>query len=147
MEDVPAPVDVTAAPDGGGAAMTVEQAKRQIESRGSDIKAEANVLEFTVAGVRMAFIADEAADRMRLVAPVARVADLEPDQLAKLMDANFHTALDARYATSDGVVYAAYIHPLSPLTSEQLDAAMVQVANLVRTFGGSYSSTDMTFGG
>ncbi len=32
-----------------------------------------------------------------------------------MMIANFHTALDARYAISDGVIYAAFIHPLSSL--------------------------------
>lgn len=32
------------------------------------------------------------------------------------------------------------------LTPDELDAAMLQVANLVRTFGSSYSSTDMIFG-
>ena len=63
------------------------------------------------------------------------------------MAANFHTALDGRYATSEGVLYAAFIHPLSPLTEEELASALRQVAALARNFGTTYSSDALLYGG
>jgi len=43
-----------------------------------------------------------------------------------MLDGDLHTALDARYATSHGETYAgetyaAFIHPLSPLTPNQIN--------------------------
>lgn len=52
-----------------------------------------------------------------------------------MLEANFHSALDVRYATSNGLVYAAYIHPLSLLRREEIHSALRHVAKLVKTFG------------
>lgn len=65
----------------------------------------------------------------------------------RVLEANFHSALDARYATSDGVLYAAFIHPLSPLTEAEVRSAVAQVASLVRSFGTTYSSGELAYGG
>lgn len=65
----------------------------------------------------------------------------------RVLEANFHSALDARYATSDGVLYAAFIHPLSPLTEAEVRSAVAQVASLVRSFGTTYSSGELVYGG
>ena len=45
----------------------------------------------------------------------------------------------ARYALSKGVLYAAYIHPLSKLDEEQIESAVNQEFALKVTFGGDYS--------
>lgn len=103
-------------------------------------------MHFVVAEVAMALIVDEGADRMRIIAPIADASGYGVVELKALMEANYHSALDARYAISDGVVYAAFIHPLSPLTESELEAAVIQVVNLVRSFGSSFSSTDRVFG-
>ena len=63
---------------------------------------------------------------MRLISPV--IADYEQAwsrlRLMLLLISNFHLALDARYAVSDGYLYAAFIHPLSrTLTPEQLNVS------------------------
>lgn len=50
-------------------------------------------------------------------------------------------------AISDGVLYSAYIHPLSDLSRPQLKSAVVQVANLALSFGTEYTSGVLTFGG
>ena len=57
---------------------------------------------------------------MRLIAPVAKRESLQATHLEILLRANFHTTLDARYALSNGIVYAAFLHPLSTLTRIQL---------------------------
>ena len=96
--------------------------------------------------VQMLCLSDVAHDRMRIIAPILDEADLTDVQRQAMLEANFHTALDVRYATSHGTVYAVYIHPLSPLDERQIKSAMDQVANLVKTFGTQYTSGAMHFG-
>ena len=60
--------------------------------------------------------------------------------------ANYHSALDVRYAISDEMVMAAYIHPLDPLVEAQVESAVRQVASAVQSFGGAYSSGELLFG-
>ena len=61
------------------------------------------------------------------------------------MEANFHSALDARYAISDGILWAAFIHPLQELTKDQVISAISQVYSTVQTFGTYYSSGELSF--
>lgn len=102
--------------------------------------------KFDVTGVGMACIIDTSHDRMRIIAPIARVPDITSKQKDSMLEANFHSALDVRYATSDGIVYAAFIHPLSPLQESEAVSVIEQVAAAAHTFGTSYSSGDLIFG-
>ena len=95
--------------------------------------------------VRMACMTDLHHDRMRVIAPIIEVEGLSSQHLVAMLEANFHTALDARYAISSDVVFAAFIHPLSPLSDGELRAALRQVASLVETFGDGYSSGELVF--
>jgi len=63
------------------------------------------------------------------------------------LQANFDSALDARYAVANGVLWSAYIHPLSSLQDKQFLEAVGQVVNLTSTFGSSYSSGALIFNG
>lgn len=96
-------------------------------------------------GVELQCIYDEQHDRMRIIASVAARGNITSDQFEKAMQANFHTALDARYALNKGILYAAFIHPLSPLTKAQLESALYQTASLAVTFGKEYTSGFLTF--
>ncbi len=58
---------------------------------------------------------------------------------------NFHSALDVRYAESDGVMWVAFIHPLKELSKEQVEDAIRQVFAANLTFGTTYTSTDLVF--
>ena len=97
-------------------------------------------------GVDMVCVIDTNFDRMRIIAPITPSAGLDPTVLDALLEANFHSALDARYATSNGYVYSAFIHPLSPLTEKELISALRQVATLALTFGTEYTSGELSFG-
>lgn len=101
----------------------------------------------TVAGRPITVITDENADRMRVISPVARAEALEPDLMFRLLQANFDTALDARYSIAQGVLWSLYLHPLAALSDEQFLAAIGQVVNLAATFGTTFSSGGLTFGG
>lgn len=100
---------------------------------------------FTAAGREMLCLTDENANRMRIITPIIAVEDLEPGQLEACMEANFHSALDVRYALSEGTLWVAYIHPLRELTKRQAIDAVTQVYNAAETFGTTYNSTDLVF--
>ena len=70
---------------------------------------------------------------------------MTPEQLQAAMDANFHSALDVKYATSSGLMWAAFIHPLKELQQHQVLDAITQVYRAKRTFGTSYTSTDLFY--
>lgn len=96
--------------------------------------------------VPMLVVSDQTMDRMRIVSPIVETAELDERELAIMMEANFHSTLDARYATSEGVLYSVFIHPLSGLDESELESAMRQVAALVRNFRSTWSSDEMIFG-
>ncbi len=109
-------------------------------------KGEKGVVEFVYQGANMYLISDVSNDRMRIISPIAQYSSLTQDQLNKTMISNYHLALDARYALSDGVLYAAYIHPLSKLDEGQIKSAVKQVFNLRATFGAEYTSGILSYG-
>jgi len=91
-------------------------------------------------------LTDEAAGRMRIITPVGD-KPLEGARVHTLIEANFHTALDARYALQNGVLWSAFIHPLGPLTQDQFLDGIGQTIMLARTYGTTYSSSGLRFGG
>lgn len=105
-----------------------------------------NYMQFLFKNVRLVLIADESADRMRLITPIVKVDKMEAQDLYIVMESNYHQALDARYATSNGILYSVFIHPLSPLDETQLMSALRQVATLAITYGSHYTSGELNFG-
>lgn len=103
--------------------------------------------EFTLQGYPVTVITDERADRMRIIVPVAKAGDIDSEQMKRLMQANFDSALDARYSIARGVLWSAFIHPLSELSDHQFIDGLAQTVNLAGTFGASYSSGALIFGG
>jgi hypothetical protein len=104
-------------------------------------------LQTKVDGIPVYCISDSAGDRMRIVVPIARAEGLDPRLLEVLLRANFHSTLDARYAISEDVVFAAFLHPISSLSPELIASAVDQVVALAKNFGTTYSSSDLEFPG
>ncbi len=98
-------------------------------------------------GIELTCIYDPTHDRMRIITPIAARGNITAEQFERAMEANFHTALDARYALNQGILFAAYIHPLSPLTRGQVKNALDQTATLAATFGKEYTSGFLTYRG
>ncbi|MGD9582926.1 MAG: hypothetical protein AB7V26_04520 [Lysobacterales bacterium] len=128
-------------------AMDVTELRRIIEARAEQFVADDPVWNFTYGGVQMIAVSDKNADRMRIIAPIVKQADLDAAQKDAMLEANYHRALDVRYAISNGIVWTAFIHPLSPLDQAQVISALDQVRQSALTFGSSYSSTGLVFGG
>ena len=102
-------------------------------------------LVFNYLGKKMALLSDVAHDRMRIITPITKYSTLAPSIKDNLMQANFHSALDARYAVSEDVLYAAFIHPLGSLPQSEFENALRQVFNLAASFGKTYSSGQLEF--
>lgn len=103
--------------------------------------------QLTLADVPLLVITDPANDRMRAMVPIRAADGLDPEELMRLMQANFDTALDARYAVANGRLWGVFIHPLSPLKRDQLISGLVQTVNVARTYGQTYSGGAQVFGG
>lgn len=98
-------------------------------------------------GVPLVILTDETNNRMRIIAPITEVSKLNKDLLLDCMTANFHSALDVKYAISNDLLWSVYVHPLNELTAQELDSAVDQVYAAAVTFGTTYSSTPLLFGG
>lgn len=106
-----------------------------------------STLSFTIGGRRLLLITDEQADRMRIMTPVADVGVVSSEASLRMLQANFDTALDARYAIALDKVWSAFIHPLATLTEDELLSGISQVATLAATYGTTYSSGALVFQG
>lgn len=126
--------------------MTLERIERVLdEQEVHDLLVDEDQIRFVFDGVRMACLVDRDVDRLRLLAPVARESALTIAQARILLQANFHTTADARYAISNGVLFALYAHPLASLSERELRSAVQQVASLVHNFGSTYSSGVLSY--
>ncbi|WP_170561107.1 hypothetical protein [Ruegeria atlantica] len=103
--------------------------------------------ELKVGEVTVLVVTDTNADRMRAMVAIGDATDLSPADLQRMMQANFDSTLDARYAIANGTLWAAYIHPLSRLDKNQLISGLAQTVNAARTYGTLYSGGAAEFGG
>ena len=91
-------------------------------------------------------VTDPSHNRMRIITPVAEVADLNEEIWLLALSANFDRALDARYAISGDYLWSAFIHPLKQLDAAQFLDGLSQTVTLAANFGTSFSSSDLIFG-
>jgi len=105
------------------------------------------VWQFTVGKLPVFVITDKKANRMRIMVPVRRAKGLTLEELQRIGQANFDTALDSRYAIAKNILWSVYIHPLSELYPRQFIKGIGQTANLALTYGKTYNSGLQTYGG
>jgi len=127
--------------------MTLERLAAIVQSLDPDVAVRGPALEFTLEDIPVIVIADAAADRMRAMVPIASAEGLLEADLLRLMQANFDSALDARYAVAHGRLWGVFIHPLAPLEKDELLSGLVQVITVARTYGAAYTSGGAVFGG
>ena len=113
----------------------------------ADAERTGNNWQFTLEERIMLAVTDTSAGRMRVITPIAPVDALPEDALMRLMQANFDTALDARYAVGQGLVWGAFIHPLDSLTTRDFASGVLQTHTLAETFGTTFSSGALNYGG
>ena len=103
-------------------------------------------MSLTIEKVPVTIITDVGANRMRILVPVASAASLSDEDLMRMMQANFDSALDARYAVAQGRLWSVFIHPLAQLERAQFVSGLAQTVTLARNYGGTYASGGMVFG-
>ena len=127
--------------------MTVDRLGEIILALDPDARRVGNQFQLTVADVPVLVISDPRADRMRAIVPIRSVEDIAPEEMIRMMQANFDSALDARYGIAQGRLWSAFIHPLSSLQKDEFISGVGQAVNLARTYGSLYSGGAMTFQG
>jgi len=143
-----------AADDGSGAAsgqappvMTIDRLDAVIRSVDAAAARRGPGWQLSVDGTSVEVIADADHDRMRIVVPVAKAEDVSVAMLRRCMQANFSTALDARYAVARGVLWSTFLHPLGSLDEALFLSALGQTVTLARSYGTTFRSGVLSFGG
>ena len=113
----------------------------------SEAKGGVGAWQLVVEKHTIVVVTEEKADRMRIMTGISKVDGLDITKLYRLMQANFDSALDARYAIADNILWGAFIHPLSPLSDAEFLSGLGQVVNLAETYGTTYSSGALVFRG
>jgi len=127
--------------------MSLETMHTILERLDEDLQNQNGNWQLTIADVPVVIVTDTTNNRMRIMVAIRKADTLTPEDLTRIMQANFDSALDARYAIAKDLLWSTYIHPLSTLHDRQLIEAIGQTVNLARTYGLSYSSGLLLFGG
>lgn len=127
--------------------MSVPQMDKIFRSAADSVQGDQGRWQIKYKDIWIYVITDVNNNRMRIIAPIAKVDELEEKHFIKSLEANFHTALDIKYAISDGLMWSIFVHPFKELTAGQLTDALSQVYSGVATFGYTYSSGDLMFPG
>ena len=126
--------------------MTVERLSEIVLDIDPDAALTPNGLELTLEDIPLLIVVAPEADRMRAMVSIASAEDVTPEEMLRMMQANFDTALDARYAVAQGRVWGVFIHPLAALEREQLLSGLAQTVNLARSYGSLYTGGANVFG-
>ncbi|WP_297774757.1 hypothetical protein [uncultured Roseovarius sp.] len=129
------------------AAMTLERLDNILRALDPEMQSNGSMWQLTVNEVQVLIVTDVQADRMRAITPVRQTDGMTPEEIKRVMQANFDTALDARYAIAKDILWSAFIHPLAPLEKDQLISGIGQVVNLAESYGTLYSGGALQYGG
>lgn len=140
-QETPAPAQPQAE-----AAMTADRLVGILLSVDPEARPSGSGIELTIDDVPVLVMIAPEADRMRAIVPIASAEALTPDEMTRILQANFDTALDARYAIAQGRLWAVFLHPLAALEREQAISGLAQTVTLAQTYGTLYSSGAQMFG-
>lgn len=153
-DDTEAAPEISPKPDQGqteidatAGKMTGARLGELVRSVDANASNKGNAWQFAFKDRPFMVVFDEKADRMRMFTPIGPESLLNPDLMRRMLQANFDSALDARYAVANEMIWGVFIHPLSPLDSDQFASAVIQVLNVATSFGAGFSSGLFTFGG
>ncbi|MEM7488724.1 MAG: hypothetical protein AAF390_06320 [Pseudomonadota bacterium] len=138
--------DAAPAPEAAPADMDLDRMETVLTALDPAIERAGPAFRLTVEDVPLLVVTDPIADRMRAMVPIRSAEGLTEAELMRMMQANFDSVLDARYAVAEGRLWAVFIHPLSPLRDDQLISGVGQVVNTALSYGTLYSSGAGQFG-
>ena len=127
--------------------MTNEKLETIYTTVSDSIQGNLGAWQFYIQEIPMMSITDANHNRMRIISPIADSNSVSDELLKAALVANFHTALDVKYAVSDGVLWSVFIHPLKELSENQVKDAVSQVYYANINFGSTFASTSLSFPG
>ena len=128
-------------------AMTFERLAEIAIALDPEAEIHERALRLKINDIQVTVVTDAARDRMRAMIPIRSLDGINQQDLYRMLQANFDSALDARYAIGQGFIISVFIHPLSPLEKDQFIEGLGQVVNLALTYGTAYTSGAITYGG
>jgi len=129
------------------AGMTLEQMVAIVQTIDEAAEVRGPAMRLTISDVKVTVITDSKNNRMRAFVAIQSLDGVNQQLLYRLLQANFDSALDARYAIAQEHILSVFIHPLKELKKDQFIEGLGQVVNLVKTYGSAFTSGAMTFGG
>jgi hypothetical protein len=130
-----------------GHLMTTDSISKILDSYLSEVEGQPGFWRGVRDEVQLFVFSDDAHDRVRIMAPIGEVKDMQAELLQVLLQANYDRALDARYAMRGQEVWSVSVHPLATLAPDDFADFIDQVVRLVKNTGSSYASSDLVFGG
>ncbi|MDB2437208.1 hypothetical protein N9W89_00710 [Hellea sp.] len=127
--------------------MTPEKLTTLIQKFDEDATATGNSVTFSLNERELYLVYDKEADRMRIITPIAQSGIASEEILVRMLQANYDAVLDARYALANDIIWAVFIHPLGSLTQDDVLSGIAQTVTAAETFGSTYTSGAMVFGG
>lgn len=127
--------------------MTNDKLQEIIESVGDSIEGQSGRWQFYVKDVAFICLTDTTNNRMRIISPIIEASRLTEELKDACLIANFHTALDVKYAVANDALWSTFIHPLNELSNDQVKDAIAQVYSANVSFGTTFSSTSLMFPG
>ncbi|MBI5509199.1 MAG: hypothetical protein HY903_10635 [Deltaproteobacteria bacterium] len=118
--------------------MTPEHIQTLLESRFKNVVQVQDRFEVSVGAMRLIVMAHSDTDRLRIMVPVAAVDHADASTFQRLLEANFITTLDARYAIYSGILWAVVLTPLAIITEHVFEIAVTEVLQLAGNTGSSY---------
>ena len=125
--------------------MTTQAMGKLLESYLTDVDGQPGFWRGQRDEVPIFVFSDDSHDRMRIMAPIGVLDELDPDLMHVLLQANYDRALDARYAMRGNELWALVVHPLATLATDDLPSMFEQLTMLVKNTGSSFASTELVF--
>jgi hypothetical protein len=125
--------------------MTTQAMGKLLDSYVTDLEGQPGFWRGVRNEVPVFVFSDDEHDRMRIMAPIGVVEELESDLLHVLLQANYDRALDARYAMRGNELWSVVVHPLATLATDDLPSLFDQVTTLVKNTGSTFASTELVF--
>jgi len=136
----PVLAEVAAAP------MTLQRMGAIVQALDGDAQLMPSGFQLTIDDIPVLIVTDISANRMRAMVPIRRSEGLTAEDMQRVLQANFDTALDARYAIANGRLWAVFIHPFAELERDQFISGVAQTVNIAKTYGTLFSGGAVQFG-
>ena len=126
--------------------MTLPRMAQIVLALDPDARVAGAGFELVIDDIPVLIVTDVGANRMRAMVPIRSAEGMTAEETQRVMQANFDSALDARYAVAQGRLWGVFLHPFRELERDQLISGLAQTVNVAKTYGTLYSSGAGQFG-